>query len=78
MNQRKNSKAKKLEKSFFDSVLNYIKLEYKVEYTQLILYSSIKSQIYNLISEYYWGGNTVQFVAGQIVDLLESKYNKRS
>lgn len=73
-----NKKAKEFEKIFFDSVLNYIKLEYRMEYSQLILYSNLKSQIYNLVSEYYWGGNSVQFVAGQIVDLLKSKYNKRS
>ena len=35
-----------------------------------------EDNLVDLINEYYWGGNTVPFVAGQVADLLKSKYEQ--
>lgn len=60
--------------SFYMSVYSYIGSEYKPKYSKLVADSAISASIYDLCSQYYWGGNTVPYVAGQIVDLLKSKY----
>lgn len=61
---------------FYMNVYSYISMEYKPKYAKLFENSGIAEKIAELITQYYWGGNSVPFVAGQIVDLLKSKYNK--
>lgn len=52
-------------------------MEYKPRYAKLVANSNISEKIADLITQYYWGGNNVQFTAGQVVDLLKSKYDKK-
>lgn len=59
---------------FYMNVYSYITMEYKPKYAKLFADSDISEQLVDLVSQYYWGGNTVQFTCGQIVDLLKSKY----
>lgn len=74
MKKRKNHKAEKMAYQFYMDVYSYVYMEYKPKYSRMIADSDISDKLANLISEYYWGGNTVPFVSGQIVDLLKSKY----
>lgn len=74
MNKKNKKKIDQLTHSFYMSVFAYISEEYKPKYARLFADSDISPQIYTLCAEYYWGGNTVQFTSGQIVDLLKSKY----
>lgn len=69
-----NKNAQKLVCDFYNSVWNYMKLEYKPKWAKLYNSEQILDDMIKLTGEYYFGGNTVQFTAGQIVDLLKSKY----
>jgi hypothetical protein len=48
--------------------------EYKPKWSRLYNSEKLLDDMINLTSEYYFGGNSVPFTAGQIVDLLKSKY----
>ena len=61
---------------FYNSVWEYMKQEYKPRYAKLYNSDIILDDMIRLTGEYYFGGNTVPFTAGQIVDLLKSKYRK--
>lgn len=69
-----NKKAEALAHCFYMDVFAYIDSEYKPKFARLYADSDISDKIVMLVYEYYWGGNTVPFTAGQIVDLLRSKY----
>lgn len=71
---KKKSKAQKMVHSFYMSVYSYINMEYKPKYAKLFANSTISGKIVDLVTQYYWGGNTVPYTAFQIVDLLKSKY----
>lgn len=58
------------------NVYSYIGMEYKPKYAKLFANSDISEKLADLITQYYWGGNSVPFTAGQVVDLLKSKYKK--
>lgn len=58
-------------------VYAYIGSEYKPTYSKLFSDSEIAEKLVDLVTQYYWGGNTVPFTAGQVVDLLKSKYGKK-
>lgn len=73
----KNKKAQVLAYEFYMQVYAYIEMEYKPKYARLVADSDISERLVDLITQYYWGGNTVQFTAGQVVDLLHSKYKKK-
>lgn len=62
--------------TFYMSVYSYINMEYKPRFAKLVSDSSMSEKLVDLITQYYWGGNSVPFVAGQVVDLLKSKYKK--
>lgn len=62
--------------TFYLNVYAYIEMEYKPKYARMFVDSSISEKLVDLTTQYYWGGNTVPFTAGQIVDLLKSKYGK--
>lgn len=64
-----------MEYNFYTEVYKYIHLEYKPKYGRIYLKSESSDSIYDLVKKYFWGGNTIPFVAGQIVDFLKSKYN---
>ena len=63
---------------FYMNVYYYINMEYKPKYSRLFADSDISEKLTDLVTQYYWGGNTVQFTAGQIIDLLKSKFRKDS
>lgn len=60
---------------FYLSVYSYIYMEYKPKYAKVFADSSFSEQLCDLTNQYFWGGNTVQFTAGQIIDLIKSKYH---
>jgi hypothetical protein len=62
--------------TFYLAVYAYIGMEYKPRYAKLFADSDISEKLVDLTTQYYWGGNSVPFTAGQIVDLLKSKYRK--
>ena len=72
----KNNKLELALSQFSGTVRKYILLEYRSAYQQI--YSSIKitRDVRKLSTDYYFGGNTVQFTAGQIVDYVRSKYKQ--
>lgn len=71
-----NQKAQRLVCDFYNSVWNYMKMEYKPKWARLYHRDDILDYMIRLTSEYYFGGNSVPFTAAQIVDLLRSKYGK--
>lgn len=62
--------------NFYMNVYAYISMEYKPKYTRIYADSNMSETIVDLVSQYYYGGNSVQFTAGQIVDLIRNKYRK--
>jgi len=50
--------------------------EYRPKWARLYNSEKLLDDMIHLTSEYYFGGNSVPFTAGQIVDLLKSKYTK--
>lgn len=74
MKKKHTKKADQLAYSFYMAVFSYLSEEYKPKCAKLFADSDISPQIYDLCSQYYWGGNSVPFTAGQIADLLKSKY----
>ena len=71
-----NEKAQQLICDFYNDVWKYMKAEYKPKWSKLYNSQDILDEMIMLTGEYYLGGNTVPFTAGQIVDLLKSKYRK--
>jgi hypothetical protein len=53
-----------------------MKKEYKPRWAKLYNSEELLMDMISLTGEYYFGGNTIPFTAGQIVDLLKSKYKK--
>lgn len=72
MNKKKIQKA--MSHAFYMDVFSYINTEYEPKYAQLYVDSDVSEKLVGLVDQYFWGGNTVPFVAGQVVDLLKSKY----
>lgn len=72
-----NKKAQKLICDFYNSVWEYMKAEYKPRWARLYNSEKILDDMIYLTGEYYLGGNTVPFTAGQIVDLLRTKYGNK-
>lgn len=70
----REAKARALEEDFYISVYLYILEEYHPKIGFLFSDSPISDKIVDLTREYYWGGNTVPNTAGDIADLLRSKY----
>ena len=75
--ERKSAKARALAHCFYMDVYSYILSEYSPRIAKLYTDSPIAGDLVDLIDQYYWGGNTVPFVAGQVADLLKSKYKKK-
>jgi len=72
------AKARAMQQIFYEDVLIYLLEEYKPRIARLFTNSPVAGKLVDLVNEYYWGGNTVQFTAGQVADLLRSKYKKRN
>jgi len=70
----KEAKIRAMQHMFYMDVYSYIQMEYSLKIERLFTNSPISGDLVDLINEYFWGGNTVQFTAGQIADLLRSKY----
>lgn len=68
------AKMRALEQCFYMDVHSYILAEYQPRISYLFDRSEISDNIVELISQYFWGGNTVQYTAGQVADLIKSKY----
>jgi len=71
-----NEKSQQLVCDFYNSVWEYMIAEYKPKWARLYNSEELLDDMIHLTSEYYFGGNNVPFTAGQIVDLLKSKYKK--
>tara|TARA_B100002019_G_scaffold126423_1_gene108877 strand:+ start:4706 stop:4963 length:258 start_codon:yes stop_codon:yes gene_type:complete len=71
------AKTRAMQQMFYEDVLIYLIEEYKPRIAKLFTNSPISDKVENLVYQYFWGGNTVQFTAGQVADLLRSKYPKR-
>lgn len=69
-----NENAQRLICDFYNSVWEYMKAEYKPKWAKLYNNDKLLDDMIKLTGEYYLGGNTVPFTAGQIIDLLKSKY----
>lgn len=74
--EQRAAKIRAMQHCFYMDVYSYILAEYKPKIGRLFTNSPISGNLVDLINQYYWGGNTVQFTAGQVVDLLKSKYPK--
>ena len=73
--KRKNkNKATVAVGRFSGSIRAYIFMEYKGVYYDIYNNIKINREVRKLATEYYFGGNTVPFTAGQIVDYVRSKY----
>ena len=75
--KKKNShikRAKTQEADFYVSVYAYLMSEYSPKIVSLFNNSPISKKIVHLVSQYYWGGNSVPNTAGDIADLIRSKY----
>ena len=71
------AKIRATQHMFYMDVYSYIQMEYKPQIERLFTDSPIAGDLVDLINEYFWGGNTVQFTAGQVADLLKSKYLRK-
>ena len=74
----KEAKIRAMQHMFYEDVCIYMLEEYSPRTCRLFFDSPISGDIVDLVNEYFWGGNTVQFTAGQIADLLKSKYPKKN
>jgi hypothetical protein len=73
----REAKIRAMQQMFYEDVCIYITEEYSPRIYRLFSESPMAGSIVDLVNEYFWGGNTVQFTAGQIADLLKSKYTKK-
>lgn len=79
MKKKKNDKITKakiraMEENFYISVYEYVIEEYSTKISRLFVDSPIAEDIVDLVNQYYWGGNSVPNTAGDMADLLRSKY----
>ena len=72
----REAKIRAMQHMFYEDVCIYMMEEYSPRTCRLFFDSPIAGDIVDLVNEYFWGGNTVQFTAGHIADLLKSKYKK--
>ncbi len=72
--RRYNKKLELAVASFTAKVRAYILMEYRLAYNHIYSNIKITRDARKLCAEYYLGGNTVPFTAGQIVDYARSKY----
>ena len=72
-----NEKSHQLVCDFYNNVWEYMKAEYKPKWARIYNSEKILDDMILLTSQYYFGGNSVPMTAGQIVDLLKSKYGKK-
>ena len=73
----REAKIRAIQHMFYMDVYSYIQMEYSIKIERLFTNSPISGDLVDLINEYFWGGNTVQFTAGQVADLLRSKYLRK-
>jgi len=69
--------AQNMQDDFYGLVYDYVCLEYSRKISILFLESEIAASIESSVSEYFWGGNTVPFVAGEMVNRIKQKYGKK-
>lgn len=80
MNDKQSDHEKKIQimqHVFYMDVYSYLQDEYRPQISKWFCNSPIAGNIVDLVNQYYWGGNSVPFVAGQVADLLNSKYKKK-
>ena len=76
--KKKNDKYKKFKVAlgrFSAATRAYILMEYRDVYNDIFNSVKITREVRQLTTEYYLGGNTVPFTAGQVVDYVRSKYD---
>jgi hypothetical protein len=59
---------------FYNSVWNYMKMEYKPKWARLYNSEKLLDEMIKLTGQYYLGGNNVVDTAGDIVRLLKKKH----
>ena len=69
-----NKKLRAAVGKFSASIRTYILLEYRGVYNDIYSNIKVNREVRKLVTEYYLGGNTVPFSAGQVVDYARSKY----
>jgi len=69
-----NEKAQQLVFEFYNSVGEYIKTEYNSRWFRYYNNKELFASIIESIKLYYFGGNTVPFAAGQIIESLKKIY----
>ena len=74
MKKKKYNKLEIAVGKFSAKVRSYILMEYRTAYNHIYSNIKITRDARKLCTEYYLGGNTVPFTAGQIVDYARSKY----
>lgn len=72
-----NEEAQRLVCDFYNSVWEYMQSEYRPKWAAIYNSEELLDDMILLTSQYYFGGNSVPMTAGQIVDLLKSKYGKK-
>ena len=73
----REAKIRAMQHMFYMDVYSYIQMEYSIKIERLFTNSPISGDLVDLVIEYFWSGNTVQFTAGQVADLLRSKYLRK-
>ena len=73
----REAKIRAMQHMFYMDVYSYIQMEYSIKIERLFTNSPISGDLVDLVNEYFWGGNTVQFTAGQVADVLRSKYLRK-
>jgi hypothetical protein len=74
----REAKIRAMQQIFYEDLCIYMLEEYSPRTCRLFFDSPISDDIVHLVNDYFWGGNTIQFTAGQIADLLKSKYPKKN
>jgi hypothetical protein len=58
---------------FYNSVWQYMKMEYKPRWARLYNHEKTLDQMIQITGEYYLGGNTVPNTAGDIIAMLKKQ-----
>jgi len=74
MKKKKYSKLELAVSKFSAKVRSYILMEYRSAYNHIYSNIKITNDAKKICTQYYLGGNTVPFTAGQLVDYARSKY----
>ena len=72
----RQAKIRAMQQMFYEDVCIYMAEEYDEEVFHHFFNSPIAGKLLILVNKYYWVGVTVPECAGQVADLIKSKYLK--